>query len=382
MRRLGAARAASDFEARRAPCLRYPRAVDQELTRRLAALPPHARARADRIFDIRVVSGETDPPAALSAWLERAFGSVEAVRRQTIVKVTNLATLEGTLFAPLRARRPVDGRAQGNDLAAEIAATTGDPFCTPESATPAATYGRIRGTRIVTGANAALADAHHAVLVFDTHDPLAFDAELIADLFATGRAWADRARETDPDAANYLLAWNCLWRAGGSIIHGHAQALLGAGPHYARVERFRRDVEAYRGVGEDLVADLVAVHSDLGLALPLADGVTVLAHLTPAKEHELLVVGPPGMDERHPAFTDGVTRALLAYRDRLGVRSFNLALWRPPLDARPGWEDVPPIVRLVDRGDTYARPSDIGAMELYGTPIVGSDPYRLIAAVR
>lgn len=334
------------------------------------------------MFDIRVVSGETDPPAAMSAWLERAFGSVEAVRRQTVVKVTNLATLEGTLFAPLRARRPVDGPAAGHELADEIAATMGGPFCTPESATPAAAYGRIRGKRIVTGANAALADAHHAVLVFDIHDPLAFDAELIADLFATGRAWADRARETDPDAANYLLAWNCLWRAGGSIIHGHAQALLGTGPHYARVERFRRDFEAYRGVGGDLVADLVAVHSDLGLALPVADGVTILAHLTPAKEHELLVIGPPGMDEREPAFTDGVARALLAYRDRIGVRSFNLALWRPPLDARAGWEAIPPIVRLVDRGDPYARPSDIGAMELYGTPIVGSNPYQLIAAMR
>jgi hypothetical protein len=36
----------------------------------------------------------------------------------------------------------------------------------------------------------------------------------------------------------------------------------------------------------------------------------------------------------------------------------------------------------VDRGDPFARPSDIGAMELYGTPIVGTDPYEVVEALR
>ena len=69
------------------------------------------------------------------------------------------------------------------------------------------------------------------------------------------------------------------------------------------------------------------------------------------------------MDRPHP----------VAYRDRIGV-SFNLALWRPPLGDAEGWDLVPPMARIVDRGDPFQRPSDIGAMELYATPIVGSDP--------
>lgn len=326
------------------------------------------------------MTGRTDPPPELDSWLERSFGSVGAVREQTVVKVTNLATLEATLFAPLRARRPVDGAAHDSDLAAQVAATEGDPFCNPETGTPAHEFGRVRGARMVTGANAAMADAHHAVLVFDAHDPLAFDTELVADLFTTGRVWAERARESDASAVNYLLLWNCLWRAGGSIIHGHGQALLGPGPHYAAVERFHRDAEAYRAAhGFDLPGDLVALHRDLGLAVDRADGVTILAHLTPVKERELLVAGPGGMDERDPAFTDAVAHALTRYRDSIGVRSFNMALWRSPLG---DWEGFPPIVRLVDRGDLAARPSDIGAMELYGTPVVGSDPYDLVDALR
>lgn len=332
---------------------------------------------------MRILTGRTDPPAALEPWLERNFGSLASVREQSVVRVTNRATLESTLFAPLRARRPVDGAAHASGLDAEISATEGDPFCEPETGTPAHPYGRVRGARMVTGANAALADAHHAVLVFDVHDPLAYDAELVADLFATGRAWADLAREADPDAAAYMLLWNCLWRAGGSIIHGHAQALLGTGRHYAGPERLRREAERYRAAhGTGLVADLVALHRDLGLAIERDAGVTLIASLTPVKERELLIVGPPGMDERDAAFTDAVTHALVSYRDRIGVRSFNLALWRPPLDGSPGWEEIPPIVRVVDRGNPSVRPSDIGAMELYGTPIVGSDPYDTIGLLR
>lgn len=333
-----------------------------------------------RLLDVRSVVAHTEPPGEMHPWLVEAFGSVEAVRTQVVTKVANLATGEATLFAPLRSHRPMDGDRDSSDPAAEIAATDGDPFCDPERGTPASTFGRIRGARVVSGANAAAADAHHGVLVFDRHDPLAFDAALVADLFASGREWADRSAREDAEARNYLLIWNCLWRAGGSIVHGHAQVLLGSGLHYARLERFRRDAAAWRasnGVG--LVEDLVALHRDLGLAH--GERVVTLAHVTPIKEREVLIVGEPEMDERDPAFTAAVAGALLAYRDRLGVRSFNLVLWRPPLEAADGWDGIPPIVRLVDRGELHRRPSDIGAMELYGTPIVGADPYEVIGAL-
>ena len=350
-----------------------------ELPARLEALTGAARERADRLYEVRLVSGHTVPPPELEPWLATTFGSVAAVRDQAVLKVTNRVTLEATLFAPLRSRRPIDGAEHGRDLAAEISAVEGDPFCHPETGTPADTFGRVRGTRVITGANAAMADAHHAVLVFDAHDPLAFDAETVVDLLRTGREWAERARRDDPDAVNYLLIWNCLWRAGSSIIHGHAQALLGSGSHYAAVERLRRDAAGYDG---DLIEEMIAVHRSLGLTIDLPGGVVLVAHLTPRKERELLLIGSPGGEETDPPFADALARTLIGYRDRVGVTSFNLALWRPPLANAEGWEAIPPMVRLVDRGDPFLRPSDIGAMELYGTPIVGSDPYDLIEALR
>jgi hypothetical protein len=76
----------------------------------------------------------------------------------------------------------------------------------------------------------------------------------------------------------------------------------------------------------------------------------------------------------------------VAYRDVLGVRAFNLALHRPPLDpavaARDGWETVPPIVHLVDRGNPDSRSSDIGAMELYGAAVISGDPFAVAEKLR
>jgi hypothetical protein len=85
--------------------------------------------------------------------------------------------------------------------------------------------------------------------------------------------------------------------------------------------------------------------------------------------------------------------ALHAYRQSLGVQSFNLALFqRPldvaetidPLDGSKGWEDwdgFPAVVRIVDRGDLLTRAADVGCMELYASSVVSSDPFAVIGAV-
>jgi hypothetical protein len=357
-----------------------------DLPRLIAALPRAARERVEALFRIEAMTGRTDPPPEMHAWLVTHFGSVDAVREQTIVRVQNRWTLEGTLFSPLRGRRPIDQLAE-DLLAHEVTVTQEDPFCSPESQTPADTWGRVRGAHAITGANAAKYDGHHGVIVFDRHDPLAFDEASVVDLLDTGRAWAERSRRTDPDASRYLLIWNCGRRAGGSIIHGHAQVLLGRGAHYARIERLRRDAVAYRETtGSRYLADLVAAHRDLGLAIDLPGDVAVLASLTPIKERELMIVGAPGTDERDTGFAGAVARTIVAYRDVLGVRAFNLALQRPPIDrelaAANGWEELGPVVHVVDRGNPAVHSSDIGSMELFAASVVGHDPFEVVASLR
>ena len=312
-------------------------------------------------------------------WIEKLFGSVENVRAQRIVRVTNRVTYEGALFNELRARRPMEAKG-ADDVRAEIAKSEGDPFCHPETGTPADAFGRIRGAHAITASNIAKYDGFHGVLVFDHHDPTApIDAARLADYLATCRRWADTAHSTDPDARYYFLMWNSLWRAGGSIVHGHMQMTVTRGSHYPKVEALREAAMRYRArYDADYFDDLIAAHDALGLVRRIGD-VAVLASLVPIKERELVVIGPRGADER------GLETALAAAVDAhraLGVLSWNMALYRAPLeDDGRDWSALRTQARLVDRGDPANRTSDIGAMELYAASVVSSDPFRVIDAV-
>ena len=52
------------------------------------------------------------------------------------------------------------------------------------------------------------------------------------DHLDTARRWGEAALADDPAARYLFLMWNCLWRAGGSIVHGHMQMTATRGTHY------------------------------------------------------------------------------------------------------------------------------------------------------
>lgn len=346
----------------------------------VASLPAAARAAAGRILSISTTTGRLEPPPEMHDWIRKFFGSVDAVREQRIVRVTNQVTFEGALFNELRALRPMEVKG-GDEVRATIASSANDPFCRPLAGTPADVFGRIEGERSITASNVAKYDGFHGVLVFREHDPLApLDAGAIRDHLATARRWAERALETDPAARYYFLMWNCLWRAGGSIVHGHMQMTVSRGMHYPKIELLRNQALAYDARhGSDYFDDLWVVHEALGLGAEI-DGVRSIASLVPVKEREILVLGRPGADES--SLSPAIAKAVAAYR-AAGVVSHNMALYMPPLSPDgEDWRRFPPLARLVDRGDPANKTSDIGAMELYAASVIAADPFRLAESLR
>jgi hypothetical protein len=346
----------------------------------ISTLPPEDRAAAERLFDVSATTGRLVPPKAMRAWIEKSFGSLDAVLEQRIVRVTNRVTLEGTLFNGLRASRPLD-TGVSVDLEREIEATAGDPFCRPEEGTPADVFGRVRGEHAVTASNVAKYDGFHGVVVFDDHNPLHLTPEKVSDYISVGLEWCRRALQTDPEAKYPFLMWNCLWRAGGSIIHGHAQVTATRGAHYPKVERLRQAAASYKTEhGSDYFDDLYRVHDSLGLGISAADGVRAFASLSPIKEKEVVVIGGSPEDE---SLRRTVGALLRDYVEALGVRAFNVAFYMPPLvPTEEDWSEFPTVVHLVDRGSPANRTSDIGAMELYAASVVASDPFRVAEALR
>ena len=168
-----------------------------------------------------------------------------------------------------------------------------------------------------------------------------------ADLLATAEAWAARVRERDPSARHLFLGWNCLWRAGASQVHAHAQVTLSRGWRQARVEGWRAAAERYhRETGGDYFADLAEAHRTLGLAAKIGP-VARFALLTPAKEREIVLLAPA--DTGLSGIAAPLAQTLQVMLDSMGVQTFNVAIFGPPLgDVDERWAGFP-LVSAVGR---------------------------------
>lgn len=352
-----------------------------DIPARIAALPPEQRGCCQRLYEISAAAGRLELPPSMHAWTERQFGSLAAVREQHMLKVTNRWTLEGALFNPTRARRPALGHTGDTAIDAWVAAELReDIFAQPLRTTPADPFGRIEGRHCITASNIAKYDGWHGVVICHEPHPLRFDAEQIADYIATAWRWIEAAHRADPSAIYPLITWNCLPKSGASLAHGHLQVALGAGQPYAQVERWRQAAQRYRHEhGRAYADDLHQAHAALGLALPPVAGCRRLAHLTPARNREVVMLAP-AQGQPAAALAQALAATLLALRDERGVRAFNAALAFPPLcpDGRD-WGGLPAFARVGDRGDALSIRSDLGVMELYGMAVITADPYELLA---
>jgi hypothetical protein len=354
------------------------------------ALPQPLATICGRLFHIDQAQGTCVPPAAMRPWIERQFGALERVQRQSVVKVTNLLTLDASLFNPLRALRPgLKGRDGSLDAALSSELAAEDIFREPLAATPADDFGRIRGRYCTTASNVAKYDGRHGVVIFDEPHPLRWGRAQVADYLDVAWRWLRAAQHADPQACYPIITWNCVWKSGASIAHGHMQMSLASGLPYAAVERWRRAAATYREqYGGAYFHDLRALHQALGLLFMEREGVYGYASLTPVKNREVVSMfaqeGDPTGQEVFPAtLADAAYETLRGLVDGQGMRSFNLALYAPPIGGpAAGWETFPWCVRIVDRGDPMQRSVDVGAMELFGSNVVSSDPFEVATSLR
>ncbi len=341
------------------------------------ALEHEDHQRFHRLFHVSSTHGRLVPPDAMIPWIEKQFGSVEPTIDQKIIKITNVVTLEGVLFNWLRSSRPM--WRQEINLDDELTNTATDPLFDPYNGTPEDLFGRVKGKYCVTASNIAKFDGFHGLVVFNERHPLRFTREMIHDYVDTGGHWGDLAHASDPEAKYYMFLWNCLWRAGASLLHGHAQVIMGRGIHYAAVESLRRAAAVYQAHNRtNYFSDLFLAHQSLGCAFE-KEGTKVIANLTPKKENEVLLFAPFVSD----SLKDRIYEVLECFRDRIGVSSFNLVIYTPPWSETPeNWEGFPVVVRIVDRGDPSSRTADFGAMELYAASVVSSDPFGLARTLK
>ncbi len=355
--------------------MNHPSRSIAELDGLVESLPEETRRLFHRIFSVTFTSGVCQPTETMLPWIERQFGSVEAVCQQRVIKVTNLVTFEGAIFNPLRALRPRQFEDRLKVEAAVLDRAKDDPLAHPLTDTPEDPFGRIEGKYCITASNIAKYDEFHGLIIFNDYNPLAFTREKVVDYLDTAWRWAQRAHEYDPAAKYFFFVWNSLKKAGASLAHGHAQVVLGRGSHYAKIEALRRAALDYRQkYGSNYFDDLFQVHHELGLGTE-RDGIRTFAYLAPIKEKETIILASSFAAD---AFREQVYEVLACFRDRMHVTAFNVGIATPPLSPTPeSWEGFPVIARIVDRGYPWDGSSDFGTMELFAASIVSSDPFQV-----
>jgi len=349
------------------------------------------------IFQAESLSGCLEVPVPLTTkvakWYKRPkdIDSIAAICRaseQRVVRTFNRYTFEGAQFNERRAERPVQAL-DTTSLASLIESARDDcDFCDPTNMTCADIWGRINGTYSITAANAAKYDANHGMVIFREHHPHHFGRQQIRDYVRTALSWLHRTHKENPNLKYPFIMWNCLGSAGASLVHGHLHMLANPFGFYARQSLLVDVTNKYRNgkKDKDYWRDWSAVHNQVGLAVP-SGNIMIVAAITPVKEKEVVILDHKsmGMDVSDEA-TDALTDVLRTFIDSLGVLSFNVGIYLPPFDAMD--YRLPLIIRCVDRGDPSPPPpgksktADMGGMELYGSPVVSFDPFKVIAALK
>ncbi|MBE2899626.1 hypothetical protein DNK57_02115 [Methanothermobacter thermautotrophicus] len=327
----------------------------------------------NRIYEVGCSHGSLKVTGGLEKRFDKNF--IESVKEQKIIRVYNRWTGEGALFNSFRLKKPVMDHGDAKKILKELLRDDARcDFCMPELYTPEDDFGRVRGQHSITASNIAKYDAWSGLLIFRKHNPLDFSFEELSDYLSTASKWFELAAKSSGFRFPFIV-WNCMPRAGASQIHGHMQLLLGERP-YGKVsfleEASRRYLETYGSSYQD---DVFRVHSAIGLGAEYGD-VSVYASITPVKEREINITFKSefGGDRKLQMCLFKILRCLI---DEAGVCSFNLSIHPFNQDM-----NIPGIIRIVDRGSITSKSSDIGGMELFGSSVIGSDPYMIFDKIK
>ncbi len=356
-----------------------------ELPKIISLLSPEEKKIFDRIFLVQENIGKLVLPKEMIGWADKNFGDHHILEEQRIIKVFNRFSFESALFNELRAKRPISATSD-EDAANTIKESEGDPFCKPLIGTPQDTFGRVRGWRCISASNVAKYDALHGLIVFKQHNPLAFTEKDVSDYLSTAMKWFNKANKSNKNAIYPFLLWNCLWKAGASIIHGHMQTTLGEGMHYSGAEYLNKVRREYLAANKsDYFKDLYSVHAAIGLGL-VWKKLKIFTSITPRKEKEVTIIG----DKLDRKFMTAIFRAADCLVKEMGVNSFNMGVIFPPMvkgkeksEIGESWKGFPVIARIVDRGKLSSKTSDFGGMEMYaGASVIESDPYKVFESLK
>jgi hypothetical protein len=306
---------------------------------------------------------------------ENVEQTIARIRSQTVIRTFNQYTGDQVLINTLRARKPGISSQDKEKLKKEVyetlEKTRGCDFCNPHTRTPSDLEVRIESSKCITAANLCGYDAANALLIFKEHNFLNYGEEEISQALDVARTWFREKNKKNANLIYPFIGWNCMKRAGASQDHGHMQLLLTSGKAYQEMEKLRIASEAYQAkFGRNYLREFSLIHRNLGLGFKYRCA-EIIAPLVPKKDNDTYIIGENLSDLKEP-----ITKVLKGFNDS-GIFAFNGGIYLPPMNRTEGWSDMHQhIARIIDRGNPLRNGTDMAVMELLGTPVVGTDPFK------
>ena len=271
-----------------------------------------------------------------------------------------------TRINPERARRVrhTGGTTRGDDLARLIEASRQNcPFC-PErrdAETPVFSPDLIPAARLTRNENILFPNRspfgeHHGVgILTDAHYvPMEeYTEETLQDSILLTQEYFRTVNRKDGSARYPVYVWNFLPPSAGSIVHPHIQVLLESRPAPIIEVLAKKCTRWKEEHGEEFWKTLVREEASRAERLIWEDqNLAVMASFAPRGFREILLLLPgsgpltdldPGQVK---AFSWALVRLLKAYHS-MGVGSFNLVTYSPPMDRLP--PAFPFHVKLISR---------------------------------
>ncbi|MCA9390225.1 hypothetical protein KC571_02370 [candidate division WWE3 bacterium] len=348
-----------------------------DVPQKLEEQPAEIQKKFNRIFDYYITTGNLKIPEGMVEWATNQFGGIDILETQKLLFLENKVIDRGVIYNDVRSKRP---QTKGEPVSEEmlLEAAQKPPFNQPEKLTPEDTFGRLRGDYCITASNVSRYDKWHSVIIFDEPNPLKWSEDQLVDYLSIANEWFTKVHEKDESAWFPFFQWNCLWRAGASIPHGHMQMSVKQNKPYSQIEKMRAASWQYENeTGSNYFDDYYEVHEALGLAFS-QDGFRYIFPIDPKKEREVIVL----MDAFDEKFAQKLHALLTVYRDELGVQSFNAGAYLKPMGGNMEWNHMPIMFRLVDRGRLDNVNSWIGVMEYFAQDVITFDPYHTAETIQ
>lgn len=300
---------------------------------------------------------------------------------QTLIFVDNLYTLESTVFNVDRIDIPDVWGDYTSHVNYYVKSTQVNcDFCAVKGNTAFDTFGMMESTHSYVVSNAFKIQKFHGLAIPKNHHALLWTQVEFLDLVNSALRWFKRVHQVSPEDVYRVIYWDLLLKAGVSQMHPHMHLItsdLSYPGKWSDFHKFSMEFSLDHS-GANYWTTLLQVHTWLGLTSSFGNA-SLIAYLTPHCENEVIIIGDaPTLD-----FFRLVYFALRAFIDILHEPSVSMGGVFPKMyaDTRYG-DEMPMLFQICTRGDPVSLQSDFVAANLFGTPSVNKDPYRIIAAVR